>query len=116
MPNRRTLRRLARTGHPVLVAVAGHRARALPPAPPPRPTAAPALDPGPGSAGHRAPLIAAVYRPATGRDHGTGRDPLIQFTSYSDAAGGRVTTTCYDADGRITRISDPRPEPDEDDE
>jgi RHS repeat-associated protein len=35
VPNPRTLRRLARIGHPVLVAVAGHRARAGPPAAPP---------------------------------------------------------------------------------
>jgi hypothetical protein len=41
MPNHRTLRRLARTGHPTLLTVAGHRARAvLPPAPPLPPPAA----------------------------------------------------------------------------
>jgi RHS repeat-associated protein len=32
MPNRRMLRRLARTGDPVLISGAGHRARATPPA------------------------------------------------------------------------------------
>jgi hypothetical protein len=37
MSNRRTLRRLARTGDPTLVTEAGHRARALPAAAPPAP-------------------------------------------------------------------------------
>jgi hypothetical protein len=36
MPNRRTLRRLARIGHPTLLTIAGRRARAVPPPPPPK--------------------------------------------------------------------------------
>jgi RHS repeat-associated protein len=88
MPNRRTLRRLARTGDAVLTSVAGHRARAVPPA---------------------ASLITSEWFLLTlwySYDHEGNRTAVTSFAHRPGEADAPQIVS-YDGFGKALRVSDP---------
>jgi RHS repeat-associated protein len=88
MPNRRTLRRLARTGHPVLVAPAGHRARAVPPAESLTPSEA---------------LVQTFWYSYDNE----GKRTSITFFAHRPGEAEPAEIVTYDGFGKVLGVSDP---------
>jgi RHS repeat-associated protein len=84
MSNKRTLRRLARTGDPVLLTVAGHRARAVPPSPPPGPVVH-TFQYNYYSAGNLTGASSWTDLPCAGPDSAAEATETVTYAGYPDA-------------------------------